>query len=206
MVFYLLDTGFFMFILIIGLIIFLGAHSVRIFFEQWRLRCIEKWGPGLWKGAYSLLSIIGFSMIVLGFEQARSPVFVVWEPPLWTWHITVALNLLSSIFLTAAYVPHNAIKAKLKDPMVLGVKTWALAHLLSNGTLAGIIVFASFLVWAVLDFRACRKRRALLGAVSLNEVSIPKTALTLVIGSVAWLLIAGYAHSILVGVSPMALF
>lgn len=193
-------------VLIIGLLVFLGAHSVRIFAEEWRLRCIENWGPGRWKGAYSLLSIIGFSLLVVGFEQARTPVHVVWEPPLWTWHISVFLNLLASILMTAAYVPQNAIKLALKDPMILAVKTWALAHLVSNGTLAGIILFGSFLVWAVLDFRACRKRRALLGAVPNSQVSVQKTVFTVAIGAGAWLLIAGYAHRVIVGVSPLALF
>jgi len=193
-------------VLIIGLIVFLGAHSVRIFADGWRTRCIEKWGAGRWKGGYSLLSLLGFVLLIVGFDQARSPVVVVWEPPLWTWHITVFLNLLASVLLTAAYIPQNAIGVALKDPMILGVKTWALAHLLSNGTLAGIVLFGSFLLWAVLDFRACRKRRALLAAIPLAEVSVAKTALTVVVGLAAWLLIAGYAHRIVIGISPLALF
>ena len=193
-------------VLIIGLLIFLGAHSVRIFADDWRARCIEKWGAGRWKGAYSLLSLAGLVLLIVGFDHARTPVQVVWEPPLWTWHITVFLNLLASVLLSAAYVPHNAIKSAVKDPMVLGVKTWALAHLVSNGTLAGIVLFGSFLLWAVLDFRACRKRRAFLAAIPHARVSVPATVLTLAIGVAAWLFIAGYAHRIFIGISPLALF
>ncbi len=190
-------------ILIFGLILFLGIHAVRIFAEPWRNTQITKLGDGKWKGLYSLVSIFGFVLISVGYGQARLAPIVVWSPPLWTWHIAVALNLVAFVLLTAAYVPQNHLKAKLEDPMIIGVKTWALAHLISNGTLAGIILFGSFLVWAVLDYRSCRKRRSKNMRVPQTRTSVAMTLATLAIGLAGWALFLLYAHQTLMGIQPL---
>ncbi len=145
-------------LLILGLILFLGMHSVRIFAEGWRTAQIAKRGEGAWKGLYTVVSIVGFGLILWGYGQARAEPVVLWTPQLWARHLAALLMLFSFILLVAAYVPKNGIKSWLHHPMVLGVKVWALAHLLANHTLADLLLFGSFLVWAVLDFRAARQR------------------------------------------------
>ncbi len=190
-------------LLILGLVVFLGIHSIRIFADPWRARQIEKLGANAWKGIYALASLVGFVLIVKGFAAASASSMMVWSPPIWTWHITSALTLIALVLVVAAYVPNNAIKAKLKDPMILGVKTWALAHLLSNGTLAGIVLFGSFLVWAILDFRSCRLRRGA-GVQAAPTASGPMTILALALGIGVWIAFALYLHQALIGIKPMA--
>jgi len=188
--------------LILGLILFLGMHSVRIFADGWRSAQIAKRGPGAWKGLYTLVSLAGFALIVWGYGQARTEPVVLWTPQLWARHLAALLMLVSFIFLAAAYVPRNGIKAKVHHPMVLGVKVWAFAHLLANHTLADLLLFGSFLVWAVLDFRSARQRDR-----AANTVYPPGTlggTIGAVVGGlVAWAVFAFWAHVWLFGVSPM---
>ena len=187
-------------ILILGLIVFLGLHSVRIFADSWRTRQIERLGAGKWKGIYSLLSLVGFVLIIVGFGQARVSTPMIWTPPLWTWHLTGTINLVAFVLFVAAYVPRNGIKIKLKDPMILGVKTWAFAHLLSNGSLAGMALFGSFLVWAILDFKSCRQRRV--SPAAPPPISLIMTAVTVLVGLVAWGVFAMHLHQVLIGIRP----
>jgi len=192
-----------MLLLILGLVLFLGVHSVRIVAEDWRSRVMAALGPNAWKGLYSLLSIAGFVLIVIGFGQARRETGALWSPPLWTHHVTALLTLIAFVLVTAAYVPGNALKARLKDPMVLGVKSWAFGHLLANGGVADVVLFGAFLVWAVLDFRAARRRRAAGGEAGIAPAtSGGRTAVTLVVGVVAWALFAFRLHGWLIGVQP----
>src|SRR5262245_56698561 len=132
--------------LIVGLLIFLGAHSVRIFAEEWRTQRIARLGDKRWKGIYSLVSLVGFGLIVWCYGLAREHPLDLWDPPSWTRHAAAPLTLVAFILFAAAYVPANRIKARLGHPMILGVKVWALAHLLSNGRLADVVLFGSFLV------------------------------------------------------------
>ncbi len=191
-----------MLIFILGLIIFLGTHSIRIFFEAWRIKQIHALGEKKWKGIYSLLSLIGFVLIIIGYNQTKLSNIVIWNAPLWTWHITILLNLIASILITASYVPNNAIKVKLYDPMILGVKTWAFAHLISNGTLVGIILFGSFLIWAIVDYKSCRTRRLSITTESIYLSSV-MTAVTLVIGIIVWAVILFYGHELIIGINPI---
>lgn len=188
-------------ILILGLIIFLGLHSVRIFAEDWRNATRARLGEHAWKGLYSVVSLIGFGLIVWGFGQARATPVVVWTPPAFTHHVTAALMVIAFIFLAAAYVPRNRIKAKLHHPMVLGVKTWAAAHLISNGMLHDIVLFGAFLVWSVLLFHASRKRDEALGTV-YPAGTTGATVLTVVAGVVAGIIFAHLLHQPLIGVNP----
>ena len=145
-------------ILLLGLVVFLGLHSVRVFAEGWRTATIARIGAGPWKGIYSLLSIAGFVLIVWGYGLARQQPVVVWTPPGFMRHLVALLMLPVFVMFVAAYVPKNGIKAKLRHPQILSVKLWALAHLLANGTLADVLLFGSFLAWAIFDFRAARQR------------------------------------------------
>ena len=186
-------------ILIAGLIIFLGLHSVRIVADGWRTEKFVQWGEGAWKGLYSVASIVGFALIVWGYGLARQQAVVLWVPPVATRHIAATLMLFAMILLVAAYVPGNAIKSKLHHPMVLGVKTWAVAHLLANGNVADVVLFGSFLVWAVACFIAARKRDRAVGTVYAAGKTVP-TLITAVIGLIAYVGFVVYLHKWLIGV------
>ena len=186
-------------LLIAGLIIFLSLHSVRIVADGWRVRKLAQWGEGTWKGVFSVLSIAGFGLIVWGFGQARQQPVVLWVPPVAMRHVAAGLMLLSLILLVAAYVPGNAIKAKLHHPMVLGVKTWATAHLLANGKLADVLLFGSFLLWAVACFIAARKRDRAAGTVYTPGKAVP-TLITVVLGLAVYGGFVAYLHQFLIGV------
>ena len=188
-------------VLILGLLIFLGAHSVRVFGEPWRARTIQSIGPNAWKGAYSVASIVGFVLIVYGFGLARHAPTRVWVPPIWTRHLAALLVLPALILLVAAYVPGNQIKGRLHHPMVLGVKTWALSHLIANQMLHELILFGAFLVWAVLSYRAARARDRAAGTVYAPG-SVGMTVVTLVVGTAAWAAFAFWLHGPLFGVKP----
>ena len=191
-----------MYMLILGLVLFLGVHSVRIVANDWRTATITRLGEGAWKGLFSLASIAGLALLVWGFGQARQQPVFLWVAPVGMRHLASVLTLLAFILLTAAYVPGNAIKAKLHHPMVLGVALWALAHLLANGNLAHVILFGSFWVWAIFDFRAAKARdRANKTAYAAGRIAA--TAMTVVLGILAWALFAFWAHGLLIGVRPI---
>lgn len=188
-------------LLIIGLIIFLGSHSCRIFAEPWRNQMIDRLGEVKWKGLYTIVSLIGLVIVVIGYGQARQNPIVIWQPPIYLMHIAILLNLVAFIFLAASFSANNAIRLKLKHPMILGVKVWALAHLLANGTLADLILFGSFLLWSVLDFRSARKRPILLPEKAV--VSTKATIIVIVSGIVVWAAFVFGLHQYLIGVSPL---
>jgi len=190
-------------LLVAGLIVFLAVHSVRIFADDWRSAQIAKMGEGAYKGIYSLASAIGLALIVLGFAQARTLPIVLWSPPLWTRHVSALLMLFAFVLIVAAYVPRNHIRPAVKHPMVLGVKIWAAAHLLANGTLADVLLFGGFLAWAVFDFRAARARDRRLGR-SDAKGTLAADVTTIVIGAVFWAAFAVYLHAWLIGVQPFA--
>ena len=188
-------------ILVVGLVLFLGVHSARIFFEGARQRFIDQRGEKAWKGLYSLVSLAGFALILYGFGQARLNPGVLWTPPTGLRHAASLLVLLAFVLLAAAYVPGNHIKARMGHPMVLAVKVWALAHLLVNGRDYAMVLFAAFLVWAVLDFRAARARDRAQGT-QYPAGSMPRTLITVVVGSAMWAVFAFWAHAAWIGVRP----
>lgn len=191
-----------MLILLLGLLVFLGVHSVRIAADGWRSATIARVGELPWKAVYALLSIIGFVLIVWGFSLARQQPVQLWMPPRGMRHLASLLTLIAFVLLAATYVPRNAIKARLHHPMVLSVKVWALAHLLANGNLAHVILFGSFLVWAVLSFRAARARDRVAGTVYAAG-STAGTLATVVVGVAGWALFAFWAHGALIGIRPI---
>lgn len=186
-------------IMIFGLLIFLGSHSVRIFAENWRQQQIAKHGETTWKVAYSAASIVGLAIAIYGFGQMRLDPIYIWYPPMGMRHAVALLMVPAFIMLVAAYIPHNAIKAKLGHPMMLAVKIWAFAHLLANGRLGDIIFFAAFLIWAILAFKSAKKRGRLTppAPVSTNKMA---TIATVLVGLVAYVVFAFYLHAVLIGV------
>ena len=187
--------------LILGLVIFLGVHSVRIVADGWRTQTLARLGEGPYKGAYSLISLLGFALIVWGFGLARQQPVVLWTPPVGMRHLASLLTLLAFVLLAAAYVPGNGIRARVHHPMVLAVKSWALAHLVANGTLAHVLLFGAFLAWAVMDFIAARKRDRATG-VQYPAGNGHATAVALVVGAGAWGVFAFLLHGWLIGVRP----
>ena len=165
-------------LLLLGLLIFLGAHSVRIVAEPWRTAMRERMGENAWKGLLSVVSLAGFVLICWGYGQARQAPVVLWTPPVATRHLAALLTLVAFVMLAAAQVPRNGIKARLRHPMVLGVKVWAVAHLLANGNLADVLLFGSFLAWAVMSFRAARGRDRAAGTVYPAGTTVATDVLT----------------------------
>jgi uncharacterized membrane protein len=197
--------------LLLGLVLFLGAHATRIVADGWRGRMVERLGEKGWKGLVSVVSLVGFLLIIWGYGWARQSPVVVWSPPRGMNHLAALLTLVAFVLLAAAYVPRNAIKARLRHPMVLGVKVWALAHLLANGTAASLVLFGAFLLWAVFDYRAARGRdRAAAQAMESGDVgaaaaptSSMATAAAVLIGAAAWAGFAFWAHGAWIGVRPL---
>jgi uncharacterized membrane protein len=188
-----------MFFLIFGLVLFLGVHSVRMLAPGWRTRTLQNRGEGAWKAVYSLVSLLGFALLCWGYGQARQQPVVLWVPPVGTRHLAALLMLGSWLLLVAAYVPGNGIKSRLHHPMLLGVKVWAVAHLLANGNLADLLLFGSFLLWAVVCFISAQRRdRA--AATVYPSGKLGATLLTLAVGVLAWAGFAMFLHKPLIGV------
>jgi uncharacterized membrane protein len=189
-------------VLVLGLLIFLGAHSVRIFAEDWREARIAQMGEKRWKAAYSIASIVGLVLIIWGYGIARRAPTVLWAPPIWAPHLAALLTLIAFILFPAAHMPGNHFKSALKHPMVIGVALWAFAHLVANGTLNALVLFGAFLVWAIVDFAAARRRdRA-------AQIEYPKGALSsdvkaVVAGAIAWVIFVFFLHGWLIGVKPL---
>ncbi len=188
-------------LLILGLVLFLGMHSVRIVADGFRSAQIARMGLAGWKAVYSIVSLIGFVLLVYGYGEARAAPVVLWSPPLWTRHAAALLTIPAFILLAAAYVPGTHIRKAVGHPMVAGVKIWAFAHLLSNGMLADVLLFGGFLAWAVLDYMAARRRDRAAGTVYITG-PVARDVAAVAIGVVAWAAFAFWLHGLLFGVRP----
>lgn len=189
-------------ILILGLIIFLGVHSVRLLAPHWRNAQMAKFGERPWKGAYAFVSVVGFVLIVVGYGIARRSPSVLWTPPLGIRHLSGLLVLVAFILITAAYVPRNRIKRFVGHPMYAGVAIWAIGHLLANGTAPAVILFGPFFVWASAGFVVSRERDRAAG-VQYPPGTVLADVVTIVGGIVAWAVFAFVLHSLLIGVRPL---
>ena len=188
--------------LILGLVLFLGMHSVRIVADGARSRFIAQRGQATWKGLHTVVSVIGLALIVWGYSLARQQPIELWPAQRWARHLAIPLTLLAFVLLAAAYVPRNGIKATLHHPMVLGIKAWALAHLLSNNSLADVLLFGGFLVWAAFNFRAARVRdRA--SNTEYRAGTPVGTSIAVAAGTAAWAAFAFWLHGAWIGVRPM---
>lgn len=185
--------------LILGLVLFLGAHTLTTL-RATRAALIGRIGEGPYKGLYSLVSVAGLALIVWGFGQYRSAGYVqVWTPPAGLNPVALVLMWVAFIAMAATYTPLGKIKATLRHPMLVSVKTWALAHLLVNGDLGSLLLFGAFLAWAVYD-RIALKRRGDSGAPA-SAVTAGDAA-AFVIGSAAYAAMF-WLHGWLIGV-PVA--
>ena len=187
--------------LIVGLLLFLGVHSIRIVADNWRAELCKQFGEQTFKGLYSVLSLVGLVLIIWGFGMARETPTLLWLPPNAMRHVAALLNVLAFVLLVAAYVPGNAIKARVHHPMVLGTLLWALAHLISNGNLAHGVLFGSFFGWALLDLLSLRRRDRVQG-VQYPAGTALATAFTLALGVAMAAVFALLLHGMLIGVKP----
>jgi uncharacterized membrane protein len=188
-------------LLIIGLVLFLGVHSVAIFAPALRARTIHRLGEGAWKGLYAVVSLVGFVLICYGFGLARQAPVVLYSPPIWLRHVALILMLPVFPLIIAAYLP-GRIKTAAKHPMLAAVKLWAFAHLLANGMLADILLFGGFLAWAVVD-RISLKRRSIPQVLRTAPPGPWNDVIAVVLGLAVYALLIGWAHLRLFGVSPV---
>lgn len=191
-------------LLILGIVLFLGLHLIRVVAPGLRTSLIASLGEAGWKVAYSAASVIALIVLIYGFGEARD-MTPVWSPPFWMSHITILLMLFAMICLVAALLPAGHIAVRTKHPMVLSVKIWALAHLLSNGDGAAILLFAAFLAWGVI-LRISLKRRERAGEITLRPfVSAKYDLYAIIIGAIVWALIIWKLHAWIIGVSPLVM-
>jgi uncharacterized membrane protein len=183
--------------LLAGLLLFLGMHSISIFAPTVRDRWVASMGSNVWRMLYSIISIIGFVLLIRGYAAARLEPVVLYVPPGWARHAVLLLMLPVFVMLSAAYLP-GRIKAALKHPMLVAVKLWAVAHLLANGMLADVLLFGSFLAWAVLDRISLKRRvqRPVPGAPPSRWNDLAAVALGLAVYAV----FAVWLHARLIGV------
>ena len=188
--------------LILGVVLFVGIHLIRIVAPGIRNAGIAKLSDNGWKTLYTVVAIAGVYLMSKGYGIYRaegSP--IVYDPPLWMGHITILLMALSFIFIVAGNLPMTGhIKARLKHPMLIGVKTWAVAHLLINGDVASLILFGSLLGWAIISVIAIKKR----GEQPLVATSIKADIIAVIVGIILWLVFAMWIHTWLIGVSAIA--
>ncbi len=189
-------------LLIVGLLIFLGTHSLRVFADDWRSLQIARLGKMRFKGIYALVSLIGFVLICWGFALARQQPVLLYVPPLALRHLNALFTLIAFVLLAAAYIPRNHLKAKFGHPLLLSVKVWAFGHLLATGMLRDVVVFGVFLLWAVLVFIVSRRRDRRAGTV-YPAGTLAGDGAVLVIGVAAWIVFAFWLHLWLIGVRPM---
>ena len=184
-------------VLMIGLIVFLGPH-VFVTMRNERAELIKRIGEWPYKGLFAVVSIAGLYLIGKGFGMyGDAGPIEIWSPPSWTRHITETLMLPACIFVAAAYIP-GEIKRRLKHPMLVGVKTWAVAHLVANGDLGGIILFGSILAWAVFD-RITLKRRSDPGALAIPSGGRRNDVIAVVVGTLLYLALGFWFHPYLIG-------
>ena len=189
-------------ILILGLVIFVGVHSIRLAAPSWRAVQIARLGERGWKGLYSVASIVGFVLIVWGYALARRTPTVLWTPPLGIRHLTALLVLVAFILIFAAYVPANRMKRAIGHPMMVGVAIWALGHLLANGTVNAVVLFGVFLIWGAAGALVSRRRDQAAG-VRYPAGTLAGDAKVVIIGLVAWAIFAFVLHRWLIGVNPL---
>jgi uncharacterized membrane protein len=183
-------------VLILGIVLFLGVHSIRMLAPQWRDARIAAMGEGAWKGAYSIASLLGLVLLVWGYGMARQASPVLYAPPAWMAHLAILLMAISFVSLAVSQFPAGRLKPILKHPMLLAVKVWAFAHLLVNGDLASLLLFGSLLGWAVWNRIALKRRGAPIAKPGPAKWDIA----AVLTGFVLWALFIWKLHAWLIGV------
>jgi len=189
-------------IFILGLVLFLGIHSARIFADGWRGAAVARLGLQRWKGIYAVISVAGFVLLLWGYGLARPETSSLWSPPAWTAHLAALLTAVAFVLLAATYVPRNQIQATLHHPMVLGVQVWAVAHLLANGTALDLLLFGALLAWAFLSYLAARRRDRREARIH-PPGTLARTLVAVAVGLGLWAAFAFWLHERWIGVAPL---
>lgn len=192
-----------MLILVMGLVIFFFVHSVRLVAPNWREKSMAIHGEMRWKMRFGMITLIAVGLIVMGYSQARLEPVWLWFPPVWTRHLAGLLVLVALFFVGSALVPHTTMKKKVGYPMLIAIKIWAFTHLISNGSLADVILFGSFLVWSIVSFAVYRRRDRKAGVVRDQESGVQFDLAAFTFAMVTWFAIAFYLHQAIIGVSPL---
>jgi uncharacterized membrane protein len=190
-----------MLLLILGLVLFLGMHAVTMK-RDLRARLIERLGAGGYKGLYSAVSIIGFLLLIYGYGLQRAAGYTpVWEPPVWTRHLALLLNLPIFILLAVGKRP-SWLLSRVKHPMLLAVKIWATAHLLANGDLGSMLLFGGFLAWAVMARISVKRRpEEIARSAAMGKVAFGRRdVIAIVAGLALYVVFALWLHPLLIGV------
>ncbi len=193
-----------MLLLILGLVLFLGMHAVTMK-RDLRARLIERFGAGGYRGLYSAVSILGFGLLIYGYGLQRAAGYtVVWEPPVWTRHLALLLNLPIFILLAVGRRP-SWLLSRVKHPMLLAVKIWATAHLLANGDLGSMLLFGGFLAWAVMARISVKRRpEEIARAAAMTNVAFGRRdVIAIVAGLALYVVFALLLHPLLIGVPVM---
>ena len=188
-------------ILVAGLVLFLGVHSIRIVADDWRTAQIARLGERPWKLGYTVVSLVGFGLIIWGFGLARASTGMVWSPPAWTSPVAAALLLPAFVLIVAGNMPGTKMKAALGHPMTAGVGLWALGHLLANGRLDAVLLFGAFVVWSAIAF-ATRRARDRASGTRYPPGSLAKDTIAAVAGIAFALVFALFLHGPLIGLRP----
>jgi uncharacterized membrane protein len=191
-------------ILLAGLLIFFSTHSIRIGVPVWRDRQIARYGDRNWRSTYSVVSVLGLVLIILGFSRVRWTTPILWTPPLWAPYVTAAALLLAFVLNAASGVPGNRIRGIVRHPMLTGVALWGAGHLLANGRLADLLLFGSFLVWAAIDFDSSLRRDRREGLVP-SAGTLRADMICVLAGSAIWAIFLLFLHRWLFQVSPLPL-
>lgn len=179
---------------ILGLIVFFTAHGFTAFCRKQRDGLVAKLGKGPYQGLYSLVSLAGFILIIVGWRHAD--VSALYQTPVFMRYVTEALMAPAIILLVAAYLPAGKIAPAVKHPMLAGVKIWAFAHLLVNGEIRSVLLFGSFLAFGIADRIAVKKRNAPIRAAG----PVRNDVIAVVVGLAAYAAIALYLHRYIAGV------
>ena len=177
-----------------GLFLFFSIHGFAALFRGARGAVIARLGEGPYKGVYTLIAAAGLTLIVFGWPRADTS--LLYAPPYVLRHATNLLMLFAMILLVAAYAPAGRIAAAVKHPMLAGVKTWALAHLLANGEVRSVLLFGAFLVFAVVDRIAVKRRGAPVRAAG----PLKNDVIVVIIGVALYAAVVFYLHRFIAGV------
>ena len=186
--------------LVIGLIFFFAIHLIRILAPQWREARIAAMGENKWKGMYTIASLLSLVLLIWGYAQARYGAPILFTPPDWAPHLVILLMAIALILMMAGNLPAGRITQAVKHPFLTAIKIWAFAHLLANGDLASLIMFASFLAYAVF-VRIAIKRRGTSNPVATSSTS---DIISIISGLAIWALLVFWLHDWLIGVNPIA--
>jgi uncharacterized membrane protein len=192
-------------LLVLGIVIFLGIHLVRSFAPGLREAVIKGSGKGTWHAIHGIAAIVGLALIAYGFDRARATTGIIYTPPVFMAHIALALMLIASICLVAAFLPAGRIRVMTKHPAILAIKIWALAHLLANGETASVLLFGTFLAWGVI-LRISMKKRWRAGEITYPAfVSYRYDLAAVLVGAALYAVIVWRLHELVIGVAPIVI-